>query len=155
MPWSPRQRRGSAAAARLLARREATRLALLHDAVHVRVAAFRDVALGRDESVLARRVQQAVAERADVGLRLQALRGTELPPPWLHDLTVPSAGAGVSPQPRSRAVARAVDAALRELRERVRERRRVPVPAHLPAQRARDPARDGGARARGDAARRA
>src|SRR4051794_29368326 len=108
----------SAAAPRLLARRKAPRLALLHHAIEVRVAALRDIALGRDERVLARRVQQPVAERADVGLRLQALRRPELPPPWLHDATVPSARAGVSPQPRSRAVARAVDAALRELRER-------------------------------------
>ncbi len=54
------------------------------DALEVRMAAPRHVALRRDQCMLARRVQHPVAERTDVARGLQALRRAHRPPAGRH-----------------------------------------------------------------------
>ena len=68
----------------LVLRRElASPTCLLH-AEEVGVPAPRDIAFGGDERVLARRVQHAVAKRADIARGLQVLRGSHRPPAGFH-----------------------------------------------------------------------
>src|SRR5690242_12133051 len=59
--------------------------ALRHDTLQVGVPPLRHVALRRHESMLARRMQHGVAERAHVAGRLEALRRTQCPPAGFHD----------------------------------------------------------------------
>ena len=84
---------GSAPALPLVPGRQTACLPSCEDAIRVRVTALRHVALGSNERVLARRVQQTVTERAHVGLRLQALRRPHLPPArCLHAFIVADPG---------------------------------------------------------------
>lgn len=65
---------------RLVLGSEPPRLPLAEDAGGVGVTAAVDVALRREQDVLAHRVQQLAAERAAVGARLPALGAAERPP---------------------------------------------------------------------------
>src|SRR5262249_39136974 len=78
-PGRPRLRRPP-----LVAGRKCPRPPRAEDALFVRVAPLRGVALRRDQHVRAHRVELAAAERAAIRRRLEALRATHAPPARLR-----------------------------------------------------------------------